>query len=476
MEASSNATNVKKQALMDYVMVQTYKKEKAECGSNGTPSSSYVMYLRAKELRDKVYGVFEELLTMPSTITFQELERIIPNPATCECPDFPFHIFTPADKLRLLQEDYALYGEPGDKDSLESQLEGAIHRGFECLSSVEKDILIYSIDEGGYKEGKPWYERELLQDIFLIADYDALLEKMNEYAVEGLWYCGHKLTSEDLQDIEKGGFSDIAGMDELKEQLLYDFIKVMKEPMRAKKLGLSLPNGMLLYGPPGCGKTAFANKFAEEAGCSFRLVNCSDIASTFLHGTQQKIAKVFEEAEEKKPCILFFDEIEAMIPKRGATGNEYSQTETNEFLTQLNHCGRRGIFVIGATNRPQDIDEAALRSGRLDMKVYFPTPDEETRASLFIHYLKDKNIRGKIDIDTLVEKTDGYISADIKKIVELSARRAFRKDLDYVSMEMLEETIKSFKPTVSKSSLREHENIRDKFEGKKTEYQRIGFC
>ena len=316
----------------------------------------------------------------------------------------------------------------------------------------------------------------MLRDIHYIADYEELLDKMSEYAAEGLWYCGHKLTYDDLRDVEKGGFSDIAGMDELKEQLVYDFIKILKEPERAKKLGLSLPNGMLLYGPPGCGKTAFANKFAEEAGCGFRVVNCSDIASIYIHGTQQLIAQVFKEAEEKKPFIIFFDEIEAMIPKRGTSGNKHTQTETNEFLTQLNHCGRRGIFVIGATNRPQDIDEAALRSGRLDMKVYFPTPDEETRASLFIHYLKDKNIRGKIEIDSLVEKTGGYISADIKKIVELAARLAFRKDLDYISMELLEETIESFKPTVSQSTIREHEAIRDKFEGKTAEHQRIGFC
>lgn len=472
IEEMTNKTG-KKQYLMDLVMVQEYQKNRDKNGIDST--EAWIIFMRAQEIKDKIEDVLRDILTMPSVTIFPEIERIVPNPETCECPDFPLRIFTIADKLCLLREGLAKYGEPNEKEALDAKLEDMVHRAFNSLSSVEKDILICSVDYEGYYEGMPWYEWEVINSLPDYADYDALLVKVEEYANEGLWYCGKKLTQEDMQGVENGGFSDVAGLDEVKDLLQSDFIDVMKEPVRAQKLGIDLPNGMLLYGPPGCGKTVFATKFAEEAGCNFQIVNCSDIASSFLHGTQRKIAETFKEAEKKIPSIIFFDEIEAMIPKRGEHGNEYYQTETNEFLTQLNHSGRRGIFVIGATNRPQDIDPAALRSGRLEMKVYFPAPDDETRASLFIHYLKDRNIRGRIDIDKLVENTVDYVSADIEKIVELAARTAFRKKLDYVTMEMIENVIKTFKPTVSKADLREHEAIRDKFEGRKQERPRIGF-
>ena len=465
--------DAKEQHKNDLLLVSAYQ---VAAKSKKEDSIVYdLLCKRAEEIKEKVERAIIETINMPELI-FPELEHIEVEPGNCLCNDFPSRIFNYTDKLTLLNEGYALYLEEDDKWKLENTLEGIIHSGFACLSTIEKDILNYSCDFHECNAGMPWYEWDVLSHLLRGVDYTETMCKVDEYNEEGLWYEGYKLSHEELEENEQGGFSDIAGLDELKELLQSDFIDVMKEPERAEKLGLSLPNGMMLYGPPGCGKTAFATKFAEEAGCNFVLVNCSDIASSFLHGTQAKIANVFKEAEKKTPTIIFFDEIEAMIPKRGEHGNEYYQSETNEFLTQLNHCGKRGIFVIGATNRPQDIDEAALRSGRLDMKVYFPTPDKETRASLFIHYLKGKNIHGKINIDTLADKTEDYISADIKKIVELSARNAFRQKLDYVTMEMIEDVIKTFKPTVTKSTIKEHEAIRDKFESRKQERPRIGFC
>ena len=275
----------------------------------------------------------------------------------------------------------------------------------------------------------------------------------------------------------KGGFADIAGLEDLKEQLQSDVIDVILEPERAKALGICLPNGILLYGPPGCGKTFFAQKFAEEAGFNFQLVNCSDIASTYVHGTQEKIAEVFKQAREKAPTILFFDEIESMITKREKHTNVGMQGEVNEFLTQLNACGKDKIIVIGATNRPQDIDEAALRAGRLEMKVYIPQPDKETRRTLFLLKLKDRALANDINIDKLVERTEGYVSADVAMFIEQTARLAFRKRRQCISMDLFDEVLKSFEPTVSKDTIQEYERIRDKFKNKQSQKRTpIGFC
>lgn len=164
------------------------------------------------------------------------------------------------------------------------------------------------------------------------------------------------------------GFADVAGMEDLKTQLQSDVIDLLQHPKEAKDLGLSIPNGLLFYGPPGCGKTFFAEKFAEEAGFNYQYIKCSDVASPYIHGGQGKIAAIFENARKKAPTILFFDEIDAMIKDRSKQTNVSEAGEVNEFLAQLNNCGQDGVLVIGATNKPTEIDNAALRAGRLELK------------------------------------------------------------------------------------------------------------
>ena len=170
---------------------------------------------------------------------------------------------------------------------------------------------------------------------------------------------------------------------DLKEQLRSDVIDLLQAPEQAKALGLSIPNGLLFYGPPGCGKTFFAEKFAEEAKINYQYIKCSDVASPYIHGGQDKIAAIFDNARKNAPTILFFDEIDAMIKDRSKQDNVSMAGEVNEFLAQLNICGQDGVLVIGATNKPNEIDEAALRAGRLELKYYIPQPDLPTRTAIF---------------------------------------------------------------------------------------------
>jgi transitional endoplasmic reticulum ATPase len=244
-----------------------------------------------------------------------------------------------------------------------------------------------------------------------------------------------------LAQKEGNGFADVAGMDDIKAMLQQKVLFVIKNPERAQKYKLTPPNGMLLYGPPGCGKTFFAEKFAEEASLNYISIKGSDIGSTYIHGSQEKIAKLFDEAEAKAPSVICFDEFDAMVPKRSS--NEASalmNPEVNEFLSQMNNCSQRGIFVIGTTNHKDLIDPAVLRTGRMDIHVEIGAPDKDTRKKLFDLYLKDRPCFG-VNTEALADMTENYSSSDIAFIVNDAALVAAFKDSP-IDQSMLEDSIK----------------------------------
>ena len=279
--------------------------------------------------------------------------------------------------------------------------------------------------------------------------------------------------------IKKGGgngFQDIAGMHELKDMLRQKVIFVIQNKELAEKYKLTPPNGMLLYGPPGCGKTFFAEKFAEETGCNFMLIKASDLASTYIHGSQEKIAELFKKAEANAPVVLCFDEFDALVPTRGSgSESQHRDGEVNEFLTQLNNCSKRGIFVVATTNRPDKIDVAVLRTGRIDKHVFVPLPDFEARREMFVLHLQGRPL-GDIDYDKLAQMTEGYIASDISYVVnDASMTAAFNERL--ITGEALEETIKSVRPSLRPDVIATYERLREQMEGtsRANTIRKIGF-
>jgi len=243
------------------------------------------------------------------------------------------------------------------------------------------------------------------------------------------------------RNTRSGGFADVAGMDDLKKMLTERVIWVLRDREKARKYRLTPPNGMLLYGPPGCGKTYFAEKFAQESHFNYMLVNGSDVGSTYIHGTQGKIAALFQEAAAKAPTVLCFDEFDSFVPARGSEAARHRPEEVNEFLSQLNNCAQRGIFVIGTTNRMDMIDPAVLRKGRLDLQIEIPAPDAETRALMFIHHLKGRPLADDIDPEALAALTDGYASSDIAFLVNDAALVAALADVP-IAQHHLEDSIR----------------------------------
>lgn len=252
---------------------------------------------------------------------------------------------------------------------------------------------------------------------------------------------GTELKKTMQRNTRRGGFADVAGMDDLKTMLTQRVIWVLRDREKAKKYRLLPPNGMLLYGPPGCGKTYFAEKFAEESHFNYMVVNGSDIGSTYIHGTQGKIAALFQEAAAKAPTVLCFDEFDSFVPARGSEAARHRPEEVNEFLSQLNNCAQRGIFVIGTTNRMDMIDPAVLRKGRLDLQIEVPAPEQETRRLMFIHHLKGRPLADDIDFDRLATLTDGYASSDIAFITNDAALVAALAD-EPIAQHHLEDSIR----------------------------------
>lgn len=268
-------------------------------------------------------------------------------------------------------------------------------------------------------------------------------------------------------EIKRGGgngFKDIAGMEELKTYLSQRVIFVIKNKEKVAKYKLTAPNGMLLYGPPGCGKTFVAEKFAEETGFNFILVKSSDLASSFVHGSQEKIAQLFKQAERNSPVVICFDEFDALVPDRSNPAAQYSSGEVNEFLTQLNNCAQRGIFVVGTTNRPDKIDPAVLRTGRIDKQVYVPLPDKQARKEMFMLHLKGRPYQeGIIDAEKLSEMSDGFIASDIAYVVNDAAMIAAFTDQE-ITEELLETSVKNTHPSLRIDTLQIYDEIKRKME------------
>ena len=275
------------------------------------------------------------------------------------------------------------------------------------------------------------------------------------------------------------GFAAVAGMEELKQQMREEVIEPLHNPEEYHRYGVTIPNGMLLYGPPGCGKTFFAKHFAEEVGFNFMCITPATLKSRYVNATQENIAKMFKEAEENAPTVIFIDEMNELVPNRD-DGNvhEMSRSAVNEMLAQMDRTGEKGVFVIGATNYPNMIDPAILRAGRLDKKYYIGVPDVQARMALFKLYLEKRPYDFGLDYHQLANMTQGYVSADIQLIVNDASRNALLQH-SKITMQLLEAAISNTSPSLSENELRKYERIRAMMNGeivkKSNDRPRIGF-
>jgi SpoVK/Ycf46/Vps4 family AAA+-type ATPase len=250
----------------------------------------------------------------------------------------------------------------------------------------------------------------------------------------------HPETSTYLSDVPDRNFEGVAGMEDLKQELYEKIIDPLSNPKKYDKYNISVEHGVLLHGPPGTGKTYLSKALAGELGISYMRVKGADVVSKWVGEETTNVTELFDEARENQPCMLFIDELDAIVPERSSANQHQTQNRlVNMMLDELSeiHDNEDDVIVVGATNRKDVIDDAMLRPGRLSIQIEVPNPDEMTRIAILDHHLTDHRV-DEFDTRPIMEWTEGFSAADMEQMAEEAGRQAMRRD-DKVRQEDVEE-------------------------------------
>jgi SpoVK/Ycf46/Vps4 family AAA+-type ATPase len=233
-------------------------------------------------------------------------------------------------------------------------------------------------------------------------------------------------------DVERAAvtLADVGGMQEVKKRLELAFLGPLRNPKLRTLFGKSLRGGLLLYGPPGCGKTFLARAIAGEMGAHFLTLSIVDVLAMWLGSSERNLHELFTTARSHAPCVLFLDEIDALGHRRSQLSSSALRTLVNQLLTELDgvDAGNDGVFVLAATNAPWDVDAALRRPGRLDRTVLVLPPDTPARAAVLEYHLRDRPVAG-IDLGALAAATEHYSGADLAHVCETAAEFAMRDSI-----------------------------------------------
>lgn len=247
--------------------------------------------------------------------------------------------------------------------------------------------------------------------------------------------------AQDAYDVERVTLTldDVGGMAHVKERLEASVLAPIRNPELGRLYGKSARGGLLLYGPPGCGKTYIARALAGELGATFLAVSLADVLDMFVGQSERNLREIFDIARRNAPAVLFLDEIDALGHKRSQMRNSAARGTVNQLLTEMDGIAsaNEGVFVLGATNHPWDVDVALRRPGRFDRMLLVMPPDAEARESILRQHLKDRPI-ANIDVKVLAGRTEGYSGADLAYICNAAAERALLDSSRTGTVRMLE--------------------------------------
>lgn len=281
-----------------------------------------------------------------------------------------------------------------------------------------------------------------------------------------------------LVEIPRVSWNDIGGLDDVKQILKESVELPLKDSDVFKRLGITPPRGILLYGPPGTGKTMLAKAIASESEANFISIKGPEVMSKWVGESERAVRKIFKKAKQVSPSIVFLDEIDAIVPSRGSSQDSgATERVVNQILTSIDGMENlEGVVIIGATNRPDIIDKALLRTGRFDRLVYVGVPDREARKSIFRVHTGKMPLSG-VDIDWLADSTEGYVGADIEGVCREAGMLALRGDIQAkeIRKSHFEGALRSVRPSATKETIKYYEAIREALEsGKPEKSQRDG--
>jgi transitional endoplasmic reticulum ATPase len=300
----------------------------------------------------------------------------------------------------------------------------------------------------------------------LVVDEDAMLE--------GLRSVEPSQMREVMVEVPQVSWEDIGGLDDTKDRLQEMVEWPQKYPERFENMGIEVPKGILMYGMPGTGKTLMAKAVANEANANFISIKGPEIFSKYVGESEEAVREIFKKARQVAPCVLFIDEIDAIAPRRGGRSSDSGAGDrvVNQLLTELDGIeSLKGVTVIAATNRPDMIDPAIMRPGRIDRNVEIEIPDLEARKKIFDVHTEKMPLADDVDLDELAEKTENYVGSDIESICREAGMNALRGDPNSkeATMENFEAALEEVNPTATEDNLEMYRQMTSKMNDIDTE-------
>jgi ribosome biogenesis ATPase len=256
----------------------------------------------------------------------------------------------------------------------------------------------------------------------------------------------------------------VGSLKDLKEELEQWVCRPVRQPELFAKMGIKPEAGVLLFGPPGCGKTLVAKAVANASNANFISVKGPELLSKYVGESERAVRQVFQRAATSAPCIVFFDELDSLCPTRSGEGNQASERVVNQLLTEMDGMNsRKGVFVIGASNRPDTIDGAMLRPGRLGKLVYVPLPDHAGRVDILSTCLKGKPLDPAVDLNALAARVPRFSGADLAHLCHEAAMHVINRGGDVIQDVDFDSALTKCKPSVSELDESRYDKMRQTF-------------